>query len=183
MNNNYIYYNNDNINYYNIDYAYRTRTGVYEERSRPIHEERSRTARQNITHNYTTINQNRQFNSSEELMENLERIMEDDRVREVIESTMSAVMNSPFPVNREAFIQTITTLLQPEPQPEPVVIVDDYLKPGDELIETCSVCMNDSSDIGTTSKLSCGHHFHTTCIKEWLHRSRTCPLCRAVCQK
>jgi hypothetical protein len=55
-----------------------------------------------------------------------------------------------------------------------------YLQNGDELIETCSICLDDVTDVETTSKLSCGHHFHTNCIKLCLERSRKCPLCRRI---
>jgi len=30
----------------------------------------------------------------------------------------------------------------------------------------------------TPKKLSCGHTFHTLCIKEWFKQSFTCPMCR-----
>ena len=54
-----------------------------------------------------------------------------------------------------------------------------YLSNGDKLIETCSICLDDVTDIESTSKLSCGHHFHTNCISLCLQRNLfTCPLCR-----
>ena len=58
---------------------------------------------------------------------------------------------------------------------------DTYLQNGEELIETCSICLDDVVDIESISKLSCGHHFHTNCIKLCLERSRKCPLCRKYC--
>jgi hypothetical protein len=60
-------------------------------------------------------------------------------------------------------------------------ITDIYLQNGDELIETCSICLDDVNNVETTSKLSCGHHFHTNCIRLCLERSLRCPLCRQNC--
>ena len=61
--------------------------------------------------------------------------------------------------------------------------IDEYLKSCDnECSETCSICIEGCNN-ETSSKLSCGHHFHTSCIKEWLKRSKKCPLCREVCKK
>jgi hypothetical protein len=59
--------------------------------------------------------------------------------------------------------------------------INSYLRNGDEFIETCSICLEDVVEIETTSKLSCGHHFHTNCIIQCLERSHKCPLCRRFC--
>jgi hypothetical protein len=61
--------------------------------------------------------------------------------------------------------------------------INSYLQSGDEFIETCSICLDDVQDIESTSKLSCGHHFHTNCIRQCLERSNKCPLCRRFCQR
>ena len=54
-----------------------------------------------------------------------------------------------------------------------------YLSPGEELIEICSLCLDNVDNIESTSKLSCGHHFHTECISKCLERNiLKCPLCR-----
>ena len=60
-------------------------------------------------------------------------------------------------------------------------IINTYLQDGYKHIETCSICLDDATDIETTSKLSCGHHFHTNCIRLCLERSHKCPLCRQFC--
>jgi hypothetical protein len=61
--------------------------------------------------------------------------------------------------------------------------INSYLQNGDEFIETCSICLDDVVNVESTSKLSCGHHFHTNCIKQCLERSYKCPLCRRFCQR
>jgi hypothetical protein len=41
----------------------------------------------------------------------------------------------------------------------------------------CAVCLD---DIGSAPcQLSCRHKFHVPCLRTWVRRSRTCPLCRA----
>jgi hypothetical protein len=60
-------------------------------------------------------------------------------------------------------------------------IINSYLQNGDEFIETCSICLDDVVDVESTSKLSCGHHFHTSCIISCLQRNLRCPLCRQYC--
>jgi hypothetical protein len=60
-------------------------------------------------------------------------------------------------------------------------IINSYLSNGDELIETCSICLDDVEHIESTSKISCGHHFHTSCIRLCLERNNKCPLCRQYC--
>lgn len=60
-------------------------------------------------------------------------------------------------------------------------IINTYLQDGNKHIETCSICLDDVTDIETTSKLSCGHHFHTNCVRLCLERSHKCPLCRQFC--
>lgn len=72
-------------------------------------------------------------------------------------------------------------MMNEEPRQLANEIINSYLQDGDELIEICSVCLDDVVNVESTSKLSCGHHFHTNCIKLCLERNRTCPLCRRFC--
>ncbi|KAJ4366394.1 hypothetical protein N0V83_008030 [Neocucurbitaria cava] len=41
----------------------------------------------------------------------------------------------------------------------------------------CSICADTNMSELVQVKL-CGHEFHMGCLKEWLHLSNTCPLCR-----
>jgi len=49
--------------------------------------------------------------------------------------------------------------------------------------KVCSICL-DSCDIHTPMgpsspvKLPCGHFFHYSCVRKWLERVNSCPLCR-----
>lgn len=41
----------------------------------------------------------------------------------------------------------------------------------------CSICLSDIHDYKST-KTSCGHFFHDTCLEQWLDKHYTCPICR-----
>lgn len=43
----------------------------------------------------------------------------------------------------------------------------------------CVICADDISEVGTpVIELGCGHAFHEECIRQWLTRRHTCPVCR-----
>ena len=42
----------------------------------------------------------------------------------------------------------------------------------------CSICMDDISKIDINGILDCGHAYHYNCIKEWVYRKPTCPICK-----
>lgn len=44
--------------------------------------------------------------------------------------------------------------------------------------DRCSVCLNDYEELDPIATLGCGHTFHKTCISQWLHVKKNCPLCR-----
>ena len=49
------------------------------------------------------------------------------------------------------------------------------------LQENCCICCSNYEDINDELKpvnLKCNHIFHDSCIKEWLKKSGTCPICR-----
>ncbi len=43
--------------------------------------------------------------------------------------------------------------------------------------DSCPICQE---GMKSPVKLSCDHLFCEGCVGEWLHRERTCPMCRAV---
>mmetsp|Transcript_29407 Transcript_29407/g.75837 ORF Transcript_29407/g.75837 Transcript_29407/m.75837 type:complete len:262 (-) Transcript_29407:158-943(-) len=50
----------------------------------------------------------------------------------------------------------------------------------------CVICIENFEEGAPCLKLPCGHHFHATCIVDYLHRgqemqARTCPTCRQTC--
>lgn len=47
------------------------------------------------------------------------------------------------------------------------------------LIITCSICMDDIPFIQENT-LVCGHTFHTSCVRAWNTRSKSCPICRSA---
>lgn len=40
----------------------------------------------------------------------------------------------------------------------------------------CAICLNDK--IENPRKLSCGHYYCLDCLKIWMEKKNTCPLCR-----
>ena len=55
------------------------------------------------------------------------------------------------------------------------VTADDLIE---ETNKNCCVCLEDQL-VGTTAiKLPCGHIYHPNCLREWLEKSCTCPVCR-----
>lgn len=42
----------------------------------------------------------------------------------------------------------------------------------------CSICYTDFEYNEKVKLLTCGHFFHTHCVKQWFERSTTCPYCQ-----
>jgi len=42
----------------------------------------------------------------------------------------------------------------------------------------CCICQDNFLGDAKAAKLPCNHYFHDDCIKLWLHRHNTCPICR-----
>lgn len=41
----------------------------------------------------------------------------------------------------------------------------------------CAICLDESHPDRTEAALACGHTYHGACIRQWLAKSDTCPLC------
>ena len=54
---------------------------------------------------------------------------------------------------------------------------DDSISPSDS---TCCVCLEDIACGETQTVLRCAHRYHPACIREWVRRSRFCPMCKRV---
>ena len=44
----------------------------------------------------------------------------------------------------------------------------------------CSICLVDMAEGDAIRILTCAHHFHSSCVDEWLTRRMTCPNCNAT---
>lgn len=44
--------------------------------------------------------------------------------------------------------------------------------------EKCPICLDHFTERKNVERSACGHYFHKGCIKEWLKRHHTCPVCR-----
>lgn len=45
--------------------------------------------------------------------------------------------------------------------------------------EKCSICLTNFEDGEELANLQCNHYFHIDCIKKWLNKNESCPLCRS----
>ena len=45
--------------------------------------------------------------------------------------------------------------------------------------DVCSICMMEIVDGEKVGALSCNHLFHVDCLKEWIKRKNSCPLCQS----
>ncbi|KAJ2248467.1 hypothetical protein GGI13_004648 [Coemansia sp. RSA 455] len=50
--------------------------------------------------------------------------------------------------------------------------------PGDVEDRMCAICLSSYEDGEILRLLPCKHHMHQSCVDEWLHINRTCPLCK-----
>lgn len=50
-------------------------------------------------------------------------------------------------------------------------------------VDECRVCLNGYKTGDTLALLSCKHEYHKDCIKEWLKRNASCPICRKDVKK
>lgn len=57
-----------------------------------------------------------------------------------------------------------------------IQIADQDLQ--DECNRECCICFRSHQVNDTVVRLPCGHLFHQPCIKEWLEKKCTCPICR-----
>jgi hypothetical protein len=44
----------------------------------------------------------------------------------------------------------------------------------------CSICLEEYVYNETISVMSCNHKFHEECLRDWLQKSKACPLCNNV---
>ncbi|CAD5193988.1 unnamed protein product [Musa acuminata subsp. malaccensis] len=46
--------------------------------------------------------------------------------------------------------------------------------------DVCPICLEEYRDENSRTTLQCTHHFHMSCMYEWMERSETCPVCGRV---
>ncbi|KAL5203072.1 hypothetical protein ABZP36_014024 [Zizania latifolia] len=52
-----------------------------------------------------------------------------------------------------------------------------------EVERNCSICQEEFEANDEAGKLNCGHSYHVHCIKQWLSRKNTCPVCKTAVSK
>ncbi|XP_049391625.1 probable E3 ubiquitin-protein ligase HIP1 [Solanum stenotomum] len=46
--------------------------------------------------------------------------------------------------------------------------------------ESCCICLDTYDDGAELGIINCGHEFHYQCIRRWLKRNNSCPVCRRI---
>ncbi|KAH0682486.1 hypothetical protein KY289_020238 [Solanum tuberosum] len=46
--------------------------------------------------------------------------------------------------------------------------------------ESCCICLDTYDDGAELGKINYGHEFHYQCIRRWLKRNNSCPICRRI---
>eukprot|EP01006_Ploeotia_vitrea_P042917 TRINITY_DN66672_c11_g4_i2.p2 TRINITY_DN66672_c11_g4~~TRINITY_DN66672_c11_g4_i2.p2 ORF type:complete len:194 (-),score=82.08 TRINITY_DN66672_c11_g4_i2:169-750(-) len=46
--------------------------------------------------------------------------------------------------------------------------------------DLCAICLSEFEDGESVRELRCRHHFHKSCVDQWLQKKKTCPLCNQV---
>jgi hypothetical protein len=131
----------------------------------------------------TTLNDPEEFMQEQEYRRNIQEY-ENELIREQQLRIRHGEIEERMEEMTELFINEIISITQRisnQNYHENIIDEDLYFTNGEELIEICSICLDDVTYIETTSRLSCGHHFHTDCIRMCLERSLRCPLCRQDC--
>mmetsp|Transcript_15570 Transcript_15570/g.20276 ORF Transcript_15570/g.20276 Transcript_15570/m.20276 type:complete len:439 (+) Transcript_15570:187-1503(+) len=57
---------------------------------------------------------------------------------------------------------------------------DDYSVSDDENENACAICLKALQDGDIIGDIACGHLFHKACLKDWLKRKNSCPLCQRM---
>ncbi|CAF0824106.1 unnamed protein product [Brachionus calyciflorus] len=59
--------------------------------------------------------------------------------------------------------------------------VDSFISSGElTRSNTCAICFDENGFICESSNMNCIHKFHELCLRIWLQRSKTCPICRSL---
>ncbi|MBA0685918.1 hypothetical protein Goari_013555 [Gossypium aridum] len=74
--------------------------------------------------------------------------------------------------------QSSSLLLSPR-KPEVTNLIESK-KSGAEEEDACPICLEEYDAENPKLLTKCEHHFHLSCILEWMERSDTCPICDQV---
>ena len=64
--------------------------------------------------------------------------------------------------------------------PTQVIAAEDVTRAEglDESLRACSICLEPWAEGAEVTTLPCLHRYHSECIKEWLARNASCPVCK-----
>ncbi|CAF4053718.1 unnamed protein product [Rotaria sp. Silwood2] len=90
-------------------------------------------------------------------------------IKEETNSNVNLVMETIFNNIENKKTSPITICLSPSQS--------STLSDGESASE-CSICLETYRSGQEVSILSCSHEYHSSCIKEWMMKNRSCPMCR-----
>ncbi|XP_056690681.1 uncharacterized protein [Spinacia oleracea] len=61
-----------------------------------------------------------------------------------------------------------------------LITKDDQVFPSSDEEDVCPTCLEDYEPDNPKIVAECSHHFHLSCIYEWMERSETCPICNRL---
>lgn len=87
------------------------------------------------------------------------------------DAMMAAIYNHPPPPppSSETLPSPVIICLSPSPSPE----LSDS-----ETQSECSICLATYRSGEDVSILACSHEYHSACLKQWMTKHRSCPMCR-----
>lgn len=64
-----------------------------------------------------------------------------------------------------------------------VPVYYDEIEIPNEQDQVCAICLSTYEEGDILCRLWCYHHFHKTCVSEWLVLNSRCPLCKRDCRR
>jgi len=81
--------------------------------------------------------------------------------------------------NQEEFASHFSQSGAPPPASKKFIdSLDDVQLVNDEDEKNCPICLKNFEQDDIVNNLPCKHRFHSDCIKQWLQKTNSCPVCR-----
>ncbi|XP_055962228.1 probable E3 ubiquitin-protein ligase RHB1A isoform X2 [Mercurialis annua] len=73
--------------------------------------------------------------------------------------------------------KALPSSLPPSPKKPEISEASDNAVSASEEEDACPICLEEYDSQNPRFLTKCEHHFHLSCILEWMERSDTCPIC------
>ena len=100
--------------------------------------------------------------------------------RTIVEEIRRAMTEGPGAIDNEEYsvYHELGEIMFNRP-PEEIKLPPTKTLEGEDSVD-CSICLGPVEPAGLIFDLTCNHVFHTDCLKRWMEKKQTCPLCRAT---